>query len=122
MAPGFARRFTSGAGGNPEHKSGLISSLLVTSDVADDVGDVLVALFLVGDEGGIVVVIVLDGLVDLDIVLGFGHHGLDLAGIFLGIGLLERHQLFGFGDLRHGLGGGRGGGGTGSGGGVGTGS
>src|SRR5439155_3198791 len=33
---------------NPEHSSGPISSLLVTADVADDVGHVLIALFLVG--------------------------------------------------------------------------
>src|SRR5229473_1217867 len=36
---------------NPEHSSGPISSLLVAADVADDVGHVLIALFLVGDEG-----------------------------------------------------------------------
>jgi hypothetical protein len=40
-----------GARLNPEHSSGPISSLLVAADVADDVGDVLVAFFLVGDEG-----------------------------------------------------------------------
>src|SRR3981081_4000379 len=34
---------------NPEHSSGPISSLLVSADVADDVGDVLFAFFLVGD-------------------------------------------------------------------------
>ena len=38
-------------GQNPEHNSGLISSLLVAADVADDVGDVFVAFFFVGDEG-----------------------------------------------------------------------
>src|SRR3977135_351019 len=43
-------------GKNPEHSSGLISSLLVASDVADDVGDVLVAFFLVGNKGRIVLV------------------------------------------------------------------
>ena len=57
------------AGGNPDHRSGPISSLLVAADVADDVGDVLVAFLFVGDEGGIVIVIVFDGLVDLDVVL-----------------------------------------------------
>ena len=36
---------------NPEHSSGSISSLLVAADVADDVGDVLVAFLFVGDEG-----------------------------------------------------------------------
>ena len=54
----------------------------------------------------IVVVIVLDGLVDLDIVLELGHDGLDLAGVLLGVGLLERHQLFGLRRLRRSLGGG----------------
>src|SRR5450631_1201566 len=32
---------------NPDHRSGTISSLLVAADVADDVGDVLVAFLLV---------------------------------------------------------------------------
>ena len=50
------------------HSSGPISSLFVASDITDDVGDVLIALFLVRNEGRIVVVIVLDGLVDLDVV------------------------------------------------------
>jgi hypothetical protein len=36
---------------NPEHSSGPISSLFVASDVADDIGNVLLAFFLVGDEG-----------------------------------------------------------------------
>src|ERR1700692_2255894 len=69
-------------GKNPEHSSGPISSLLVAADVADDVGDVLVAFFLVGDEGGIVIVIVFDGLVDLDVVFRLGNDRLDLAGVF----------------------------------------
>src|SRR3954453_17036551 len=106
MAPNLARASKGVGGKNPDHKSALISSLLVAADVADDVGYVLVAFLLVGDEGGVVVIVVLDGLVDLDVVLGFGHHGLDLAGILLGIGFLERHQLFGLGGLRYGLGGG----------------
>jgi hypothetical protein len=55
-------------GENPEHSSGLISSLLVAGNVADDVGDVLVAFFVVGDEGRIVVIIAFDGLIDLDVV------------------------------------------------------
>src|SRR6266568_2751210 len=50
---------------NPEHSSGSISSLLVAADVADDVGHVLVAFLFVGDEGGIIVIIAFDGLVDL---------------------------------------------------------
>src|SRR6202040_1253203 len=94
---------------NPEHSSGPISSLLVAADVADDIGDVLVAFFLVGDEGGIIIVVVFDGLVDLDVVFRFGNDGLDLAGILLGVGLLERHQLFGLDRLRRCFGGGGGG-------------
>src|SRR5882757_9583598 len=93
---------------NPEHNSGLISSLLVAADVANDVGDVLVAFFLVGDEGRIVVIVVFDGLVDFDIVFRFGNDGLDLAGVLLGIGFLERHQLFGLGGLGRFCGGGSG--------------
>src|ERR1700753_2385343 len=53
---------------DPEHSSGPISSLLVAGNVADDVGHVLVALFLVGDEGRIVAIVVFDGLVDFDVV------------------------------------------------------
>src|SRR3954447_24826391 len=99
------------AGMTLNHSSGPISSLFVASDVADDVGDVLIAFFLVGNEGGIVVVIAFDGLVDLDVVFRFGNHGLDLAGVLLGVGLLERDQLFGLGGLRLiGSGGGRSGG------------
>src|SRR6185312_10697224 len=97
--------------GDPEHSSGPISSLFVASDITDDVGNVLIALFLVGNEGGIVVVIAFDGLVDLDVVFRFGNHGLDLAGVLLGVGFLERDQLFGLGGFRHiGSGGGRSGG------------
>ena len=55
------------------HSSGLISSLFVAADVANDVGDVLVAFFLVGNEGRIIIVIVFDGLVDLDVVFRFGN-------------------------------------------------
>src|SRR5262245_16348671 len=99
-------------GGDPEHSSGTISSLFITSDVADDVRNVFVALCLVRNEGRIVVVIVLDGLIDLDVVFRFGNLGLDLAGVLFGISLLERDQLFGLGGLRHVGGGGRGGSGT----------
>src|SRR5215207_184146 len=89
-------------GVDPEHSSGPISSLFVASDITDDVGDVLITIFLVGNEGRIVVVIAFDGLVDLDVVFRFGNHGLDLAGILFGVGL---------GGLRHiGCSGGRSGG------------
>src|SRR5437588_11065184 len=74
---------------NPEHSSGPISSLLVAADIADDVGDVLVAFFLVGDESGIVIVVVFDGLVDLDVVFRLRNAGFDRAAGPLGIGLLE---------------------------------
>src|SRR5579859_6760961 len=47
-----------------DHTSKPTSSLLVVGDVADDVGDIVVAFFLVGDEGRIIVVIILDRLVD----------------------------------------------------------
>src|ERR1700738_1167498 len=99
---------------NPEHSSGSISSLLVAADVADDVGHILVAFLFVGDEGGIIVIVVFDGLVDLDVVFRLGNDGLDLAGILLGVGFFERNQLFGLGGLRHGLGGGWGRGGRGA--------
>src|SRR6202790_3377152 len=96
-----------GAGQNPEHSSGLISSLLllVIADVADDVGDVLVAFFLVGDDGGIVIIVIIVVFVDLDIVFRFGNDGLDLAGVLLGVGFLERHQFFSLDRLRRCLGG-----------------
>src|SRR5215471_21655591 len=72
-----------------------ISSLLVAPDVADDVGNVLVTFFLVGNDGRIfiITIIIFDGLVD--IVLGLGNDSLHLAGILLGVGLLERYQLLG---------------------------
>src|SRR5260370_39742132 len=89
------------AGMNQERSSGLISSLFVAADVANDIGDVLVAFLLVGDEGGIIVIIVFDGFVDLDIVFRFGNDGLDLAGFLLGIGLFPRDQFLGLGGLRH---------------------
>src|ERR1700730_13269225 len=52
---------------NPDHSSGSISSLLVAADVADDVGHVLVAFLFVGDECGIIVIVIFDGFVDLDV-------------------------------------------------------
>jgi len=53
---------------HPEHSSGPISSLLVAADVSNDVCHVFVAFFFIGDEGGIVIVLVFDRLIDLDIV------------------------------------------------------
>src|SRR6476661_2729859 len=47
------------------HRSGLISSLFITSDITNDVGDVLIALFFVGNEGRIIVIVIVEGLVDL---------------------------------------------------------
>src|SRR5262249_19738790 len=88
------------AGRTLQHSLGFISSIFVVADVADDVGDVLVAFLFVGDEGRIIVVIAFDGLVDLDVVLGLRNDGLDLSGVLLGIGLLERHHLFGLCGLR----------------------
>src|SRR6201998_197424 len=88
------------AGKNPEHSSGLISSLFVAADVANNVGDVLVAFFFIGDEGRIIIVVVFDRFVDLDIVFRFGNDSLDLAGVLLGVGFLKRHQFFGLGGLR----------------------
>src|ERR1700685_2534255 len=114
MAPYAFRAPWATRGQNPEHSSGLISSLLVTADVADDVGDVFIALFFIGDEGGIVIVVVFNGLVDLDVVFRLRNDRLDLAGVLLGVGFLERHQLFSLGGLRRGFGGGSGGGCTGA--------
>src|ERR1700716_1731265 len=108
-------------GKNPEHSSGSISSLFVAADVADNVGHVLVAFFLVGDEGGIVIVVIFDGLVDFDVVFRLGNDGLDLAGVLLGVGFLERHQFFSLDRLRRCFGRGGGGRGTGAGGRVGAG-
>src|SRR4051812_43126786 len=88
------------AGKTLNHSSGLTSSLFVAADVANDVGDVLVAFFLVGDEGGIVIVVAFDGFVDLDVVFRLRNDGLDLTGIFLGIGLFQRDQLFGLSGFR----------------------
>src|SRR6516164_7242342 len=80
-----------------------ISSLLVAADVANDVGDVLVTFFLVSNDGRIfiITIIIFDGLVDLDIVLGLGSASLHLAGILLGVGFLERHQPNCTDQIRH---------------------
>src|SRR6516162_2437559 len=82
-----------------------ISSLLVAADVADDVGDVLVTFFLVSNDGRIfiITIVIFDGLVDLDIVLGLGNASLHLAGILLGVGFLKRHQLLGLHRLWRGF-------------------
>ena len=56
----------------------------------------------------IIIVVVFDGLVDLDVVFQLGNHGLDLAGVLLGVGFFERDQFFGLGGFRRiGGGGGR---------------
>src|SRR5712675_128705 len=93
------------------HSSELISSLFVAADVANDVGDVLVAFFLVGDEGRIIIVIAFNGLVDFDVVFRFGNDGLDLAGVLFGIGLFQRDQFLGLCRFRRIGGRSRGGGG-----------
>src|SRR3982750_4890183 len=85
---------------NPEHSSESSSSLLVAADIADNVGDVFIAFLFVGDKGRIVIVVVFDGLVDLDVVFRFRNDGFDLAGIFFGVGFLERHQLLSLDRLR----------------------
>jgi len=36
----------------------------------------------------------------ISMCLPIGNHGLDLAAVSLGVGLLERNQLFGLGGLR----------------------
>src|SRR4029079_1842151 len=107
MAPYSTARLGRRAGMTLNHSSGPISSLFVAADVANDVGDILVAFFLVGDEGRIIVVIVFDGLVDFDVVFRFGNDGLDLAGVLLGIGLFQRDQFLGLGGFRRIGGGGR---------------
>ncbi len=50
----------------------------------------LVVFFVFGDEGRIVVIVVGEGLIDFDVVFGLRKHGLDLAGILLGIGFFQR--------------------------------
>src|SRR5690606_28125333 len=74
--------------------------LFVVGDVADDVGNVLIAFLFVGDEGRIVVVIVVERVVDLDIVFRFRRDGLDLAGFLLGVGLLQRDHVLALGHFR----------------------
>src|SRR5258708_8630676 len=66
-----------GAGQNPEHSSGLISSLLLLV-IADDVGEVLVAFFLVGHDGGIVIIVIFVISGDLDTTFQFANYALPL--------------------------------------------
>src|SRR3954462_13468508 len=73
--------------------------LFVFAAFADDVGDIVVALFLLFDEGG------LFGFLDLEIVVAFDGLALLLAGGFC-VGVLKRDKLdvsglrqFGFGLL-----------------------
>src|SRR5207245_7237705 len=89
--PASQRRIVGHAALCDDHTSKATSSLLVVGDVADDVGDIVLSFFFLGDEGRIVV-IVLDGLVGLDIIDRFGNVSLGAAGR-LGIRLLERHGL-----------------------------
>src|SRR5215813_11084241 len=79
--------------GYPPNRS--VSRLFVILTLADDIGDVVVGLFLLLDEGGIV-----QALIDLDVVLGpFGRLSALLA-LRLGVSILERHELSLLG-LRH---------------------
>src|SRR3954464_2559652 len=76
--------------------TGQVSSLFLVGHVADDVGDVLVTLLLLLDEGRIV-----KGLIDLDVVAALGYFALGaLLALRLGIGFLERDE-FGVRRLRH---------------------
>src|SRR5215813_11148489 len=82
--------------GYPPNRS--VSRLFVILTLADDIGDVIVGLFLLLDEGGIV-----HALIDLDIVLApFGHFRALLA-LRLGVSILERHKLSVLGLRHHGL-------------------
>src|SRR5262245_3007501 len=74
------------------------SAFLLVVDVADDVGDVLVALLLLLDEGGVVHALVFE--LDLLFLGPLGRLGLArLLALGLRVRLLERHEL-GVGDLR----------------------
>src|SRR4051794_30326154 len=76
--------------------TGQVSSLFLVGHVADDVGDVLVTLLLLLDEGRIV-----KGLIDLDVVAALGPFALGaLLALRLGIGFLKRDE-FGVRRLRH---------------------
>src|SRR5262245_65063193 len=91
----------------------LLCLLVVLATFTDNIGDVVVALLLLLDEGRLL------GLLDLEIVLALRGNGLALLALGLGIGLFERNQLgvLGLRDLlnllglrRRGCGSGRGGG------------
>ena len=60
--------------------------LFVFAAFADDVGDVVVALFLLFNEGGFL------GLLDLEIVVALDSFAFLLAGGF-GVGVLKRDEL-----------------------------
>src|SRR3954469_4976216 len=86
-----------GTGRRTNPKSGF---LFVFAAFADDVGDVVVAFFLLFDEGGFL------GLLDLEIVVALDGFAVLLAGGF-SVGVLKRDKLdvgglrqFGFGLLR----------------------
>src|SRR5665647_822292 len=84
---------------NAQHISRRASSSLffLFDAVADDVGHIGIAFFLLFDEGGIV-----KALVHLDLVLFArdGAFGTRLLALLLGLGILERDE-FGIRRLRH---------------------
>src|SRR5215203_4196320 len=76
--------------------SGLASSLFLVRHIADDVGDVLVPLLLLLDEGGII-----NGLIDLNVLGALDDFAFAvLLSLRLGIRILERHE-FGVRGLRY---------------------
>src|SRR5262245_59126404 len=72
-----------------------VSRLFVVLTLADDIGDVVVGLFLLLDKGGVI-----EALIDLDIVLGAFGRLRALLALRLGVSILERHELSVLG-LRH---------------------
>ena len=92
MAPNVSGQHTTW-GIDPDYIIGTASRLLlVLAAFADDVGDVVVALFLLLDERR------LFGLLDLDIVVS-GGRGFALLALGLGVGVLQRDE-FGVRRLR----------------------
>jgi hypothetical protein len=84
-------------------------NVLVAADVADNVGDVLVTFFFVSNDGRnfIITIIIFDGLVDLDIVLGLGNdssvaspQALDLDQTFRVRATLFEPRTFAFKDKK----------------------